>query len=403
MSRKRVCAQFALAIGLVGLVAVVTAPTTSASPYGSVTSFPSFPGPGIIKPANVPGKEYSHDLDLNAAAVIDAQKVIAWDGSGGVGNGVDFTSSRPSYTPDDHVDALASSNDLYYEEVRGERGHLLFSIDDEASIRLLSPVAAFPPLPFIVPSAGLIPLTNGNLIGGAGEISYELGTGFGALPSTQARWATQAQINDMPLPVDVDGLEVWGPEPGFTGDSDKYSLQDDVFSGVSVWNGSGTSYISQAAIIAAVTTALPPIIDTNLPLQLLINLDALMVHDIIGSDDTFDRNGNGGPGDEILFSIRQIVDPLDPSGYYATGSEIFYLNASGGPGSVGFLSHGSHLWDKAYALSNMVTLISAGNETRRVQHDINAIEAVGDVPEPASFILVLLSLAAAAGFRTRGR
>jgi hypothetical protein len=338
MIRRRVCAQFALAIGLAGLAAVVAAPTTSASPYGSVPIIPTFTGPGIIKPASVFGKEYSHDLDLNAAGLLDAQQVIAWDGSGGVGDGLDFSGSRPNYTLDDQVDALASSNDIYYSEVRIETGHLLFSIDDEASARsLLIVPPPGPPTAAIVPSAGLIPLVNGNFIGGAGEISYELGTSFGALPSTQARWATQAQINDMPLPIDVDGLEVWGPEPAVTGNSDKYSLQDDVFSGVSVWNGSGTSYISHAAIVAAVTSVLPPIVGTNLPLQQLINLDALMVHDIIDSNDSFDRNGSGDPGDEILFSIRQIVDPADPSGYYATGSEIFYLNATGGLGSVGFL------------------------------------------------------------------
>jgi hypothetical protein len=401
MIRRRVCAQFALATGLVGLAVFLAAPSTSASPYGSVNIFPSFPGPGIIKPENVNGKEYSHDLDLNAAGALDPQRVIAWDGSGGVADGLYFTGSRPNYTPEDQVDALASSNDVYYSYVRTEEGHLLFSIDDEASARFIGP-APGPPTATIVPSAGLIPLVNGNFIGGAGEISYELGTSFGALPSTQARWATQAQVNDMPLPIDVDGLEVWGPEPGVTGNSDKYSLQDDVFSGVSVWNGSGTSYIPHSAIVTAVTSLLGSI--TNLPLQQLINLDALMVHDIIDNDDSFDRNGSGGPGDEILFSIRQIVDPVDPSGYYATGSEIFYLNATGGPGSVGFLSHGGHLWDKTYALANLGTLIGGGTvEARRVQHDINAIEAVGDVPEPASFVLVLLGLAAVAGFRTRGK
>jgi hypothetical protein len=119
----------------------------------------------------------------------------------------------------------------------------------------------------------------------------------------------------------------------------------------------------------------------------LIDLDALMVHEVLGNPDSFDRDPGGAPGDEILFSIKQIPNPL--GGYYATGSEIFFMNASG---PDGFLSHGGHLWDKAYALANLITI--AG--TNLVQHDINAIEAVADVPEPASLLLVLLGVAAAA-------
>ena len=401
MNRTQMCARFALAVGLIGLTILLASPDASASPYGSVTVVPIQLGPGLIKPANVFGKEYSHDLDMDAAGLLDPQQIIAWDGSGGVGNGLDFTGTRiippNTYTPDDQIDAIANGSDLFYTDLRSDRAHLVFSIDDEASAHPpLFPTP--PPTPIIVPSAGLIPLANGNLIGGAGEISYELGVGFGALPSTQGRWATQAQINDMPLPIDVDGLEVWGPEPGFTADTNKYSLEDDVFSGVSVWNGSGTPYISHAAVVAVVTSLLGPLpVGTNLHPG-LINLDALMVHEIIGNGDTFDREPAGAPGDEILFSIRQIIDPTDPTGYYATGSEIFFMNATG---FEGFLLHGGHLWDKAYALSDMISIIGGAAGQLVVQHDLNALEAVADVPEPTSVMLLLLGMATCAGLRRR--
>jgi hypothetical protein len=132
----------------------------------------------------------------------------------------------------------------------------------------------------------------------------------------------------------------------------------------------------------------------------MINLDALMVHDIIDPDDTFDRDPSGAPGDEILFSISQLVDPADPSGYYATGSEIFYLNASG---FDGILLHGGHLWDKAYALADMTTAMSLDGQQRIIQHDLNALEAVADVPEPGAWLLALVAAAVAAGARSRRR
>ena len=70
----------------------------------------------------------------------------------------------------------------------------------------------------------------------------------------------------MPFPNDIDGVEVWGPEPAFADDANKYSLDVDAMSGfaglpaTSVWNApSGTPYISQAMITSAVTSLLGPL------------------------------------------------------------------------------------------------------------------------------------------------
>ncbi len=391
------------------LVAVASLPSVALAtvPYGTLSGgIPGGLGPGLPLPSIVPGKEYSHDVDmttLGAGGVADPQQIIAWDGSGGVGDGLDYTGTRPTYTPEDEVDATANRLDHLFNQLIGDsdRAHLIFSHDDMISV--YPTPAAF--VPFAIPSAGPVALTNGSVIGGAGELSFEIATAY-APPSTQGVWATQPAINLMPLPRDVDGVELWGPEPGFTGDADKYSLEVDAFSGTSVWNLSGSTYITHAMIVAAVTspamlgpvpgTAVlpyPDFIDGNDA----INLDALMVQDIIssgdGGEDTFDRDPTGdGVGDRIIFSIRQIPDPADPDGYYATGSELFVLDASTGPAGTTYLFHGGHLWDHAYALSSLAIPPGFINNGHGVI-DINAIEGVsqGVVPEPSSVLLALIA------------
>ena len=212
------------------------------------------------------------------------------------------------------------------------------------------------------------------------------------------------------------GLRSGDPEPP-SADADKYSLDIDALSSaaglpsaVSVWNAAGSPYISHAAIIASVTANLGPMPGSAFlpdgPFgaadgDAAINLDALMVHDVVENPDSFDRSPAGpGLGDEIIFSIRQIVDPLDPDGYYATGSELFVLYADG---TTGPLFHGGHPWDHAYAIATFsggMPLPDGGQQ--RFAYDINAIEAVGEyaVPEPASMALVMVGLFGF-GFRCR--
>jgi hypothetical protein len=384
--------------------------------YGGLAGgIPGGFGPGVAPPSVVPGKEYSHDMDQETAppgGILDPQQVIAWDGSGGVADGVDFSLTRPNYEPDDQVDAIANRGDHLFKQLLGgddtvDNAHLIFSHDDMISLYTTPPGGGVFPSPFLVPSAGPVSISNGNLIGGAGELSVE--TAFAFTPaSSQGFWATQASINFMPRPVDVDGVEVWGPEPAFTADADKYSLDVDFFSGTSVWSSpTGSSYISHSAIVAAVTSLLGPVGSGVLPYPTFIdgddaiNLDALMVKDIIpgegDANDTFDRDPAGGIGDRIIFSIRQIINPSDPTGYYATGSELFVLDASG---AVSFLKHGGHVWDKAYALTDLVLPATLVNGLAVI--DINAIEAIsqGVVPEPTSAVLMLFAMAAC-GLRRR--
>jgi hypothetical protein len=389
MNRYRVGALGAVCVVACSSTAVATIPYTVVPFVGSQNI-----GPAVEPPSVVLGKEYSHDRDLDSAAALDPEQVIAWDGIGGVADGLDFTGTRPNWTPDQDIDAIANHADAWYDAVsRLDLAHLVFSIDRDSAV--VTPPSAgggggFGP--WLLPSGGPVPLSNGNFIGGAGEISVENAGAF-APPQTQTVWAKQADINGMPLPEDIDGVELWGPEPGFTADVDKYSLDLDVLSGVSVWNGSGTAYLSQAAIAAAVTSLLGPApISAVLPGSNFrgidaIDLDGLMVLDSLGTDDSFDRNPTGGPGvDSVLFSIRQLVDLGDPTGYYATGSEIFLLDSSG---VVTFLRHGGHLWDKAYALTNLRVLPPLGTPNGIVVIDVDALEAIVQVPEPSAVMLLL--------------
>ncbi|QDS98467.1 hypothetical protein [Adhaeretor mobilis] len=379
--------------GAATLVALmVTSNAWATIPYGSVT--PGLPalGPGIAPPSTVPGKEYSHDIDEEVTAVgvaPDPKQVIAWDGSGGVANGLDFSPPVfPTVLIDFEIDAIANHDDFLFNQLLSDDAHLLFSLDKD--FVLYTPGG---PVPSMLPPGTPpgVTLANGNVVGGSGEISYELGVFGGAnAPDTQGLWASQAAINGMPFPDDLDGLEIWGPEPALTADTDKLSLRLDAATGfagppVSVFNGDGTPYIDLPTITAAVTSLLGPLPTSIEPDRL--NLDALMVKDVLGEDSSFDGDptGGGADPDRIIFSIDQIPDPADPDGYYATGSELFVLDAAGG---AFFLAHGGHLWDHGYALSTF-SIGMPGPDQNFGVFDIDAIEAVtaGVVPEPTTLVL----------------
>ena len=398
-------------LGILISLLVVPSVASATIPYGPLSGgIPGSLGPGLASPSAVPGKEYSHDIDFTTTGgggIADPEQVIAWDGSGGTADGLDFSGTRPNYPDDDQVDALANHGDHLFPQVIGQNdtAHLIFSHDDQISVY---GAAGGPFAPLTVPSAGPVTLSGGTVIGGAGELSYELASAF-APPSTQGVWAPQPAINGMPLPRDVDAVELWGPEPALSADSNKYSLEVDGFSGTSVWDlTTGSTYIPHGTIVSAVESLLGPVSGV-LPYpdsfdgDAAVNLDALMVQDIIGSDSTFDRDPTGGPGDQIIFSIRQIVDPSDPDGYYATGSELFVLDATTGTLGTTYLFHGGHLWDHAYALSSLA--ISPDLVDGRAVIDINAIEAVSAtvIPEPSSIVLLaMVGVGAAAFARRRG-
>lgn len=383
----------------IALLAVLVTPNAAWAtiPYTGLAGGTPSLGPGLASPSIVPGKEYSHDRDHMITAVgtaPDPKQIVAWDGSGGVTDGLDFSPPVfPTALIDLEVDAIAHHGDFLFDDLLSDDAHLLFSLDKD--------FVGYGPggAPFLgmIPSGPAVILGNGNTVGGAGEISYELGVFGGANgPDIQGTWAAQAMINGMPLPDDIDGLEIWGPEPAVAADTDKLSLRVDAATGLagpptSVFNADGSTYITLAMIEAAVFPLLGGPIPTTADVD-RINLDALMVNDVVGEDTDFGRDPAGGLEiDRIIFSIDQIPDPADPDGYYATGSELFVLDAAGG---ASFLAHGGHLWDHTYALTTFSMGMPGGNQNY-FAFDIDAIEAVteGVVPEPNTAMLVLLGTA----------
>ncbi len=394
-------------LSIVAAALQVSAPAWATIPYTPVSPTGASPlGPGVEVVSKVPGKEYSADFDHTTAGLggsPDPQQVVAWDGIGGTADGIDFSGTRPSWTLDQEIDAIANGRDRFFNAIREDEAHLVFSYDDQASAIVAAPGAGLMAVPLPLPGGGPVLLSNGNLIGGSGELSVEEAGAFSA-SSTQSLWASQAEINGMPLPRDIDGVELWGPEPAFTEDTNKYSLDLDFLSGVSVWNGNGTPYIDHSTIVSAVESLLGPIpgpaflpFDNQEGIN-AINLDALMVSDV-GEQDIFDGDptGGGGPTDFVIFSIRQIIDLADPTGYYATGSELFVL---GGDGTISFLAHGGHVWDKSYALAELSVLDPFGNNLNGVI-DINAIEAIASIPEPAAAALLFTCLGSVGAMRWR--
>lgn len=404
ISHKRWLQAAALALGVV--------------PCGLAVAFSPVPKDGTVIPGSgrlpadaVWGKEYSHDLDVTGgpgAPMLDPEQVILWNGSGDTANGVDYSGSRPNFPQDRQVDAIANSRDALFNELLRDAAGLAFSHDDEI---FGSTSAGFGMI--TVPSGGPLTTASGYTIGGSGELSMEYAGAF-AGPASIDIWAKQPEIDsrlgptERPMPRDVDGVEVWGFEPDqgedFRGDADKYSLEIDAESGFSVWNASGTPYLPHADIVTAVESLLGPAPDEAfLPYDEArghnaINVDALMVQDVIGSPERFNREFEGElegavrdqeglpieleqQGDSLIFSIRQMVMP--DGSYYATGSELFVLDSLSG---VSFLKHGEHLWDSAFAMSELSVSETYFEETRQEVRfavlDINAIEAIGDIEIP---------------------
>lgn len=370
-------------------------------------------GPGMLPADMVWGKEYSHDLDVTGgpgAPVSDPQQVILWDGGGGTANGIDYSGTRPSYGGDLQVDALANTRDALFMELRRDAAGLAFSHDDEIYGYTFGGGGL---TPLTLPSAGPLALSSGVTIGGAGELSMEFAGAF-TPPVSIDTWATQPEIDarlslgERPMPRDLDGVEVWGPEPDeqqedFHGDADKYSMELDFMSGFSVWNAAGTPYLPHSAVVSAIESLLGPVPEgAFLPHEQevfgrdAVNLDALMVMDTTGSDQQFNFDSFGveeelrdqeglvveadHQGDSVIFSIRQMWNP--DGTLYATGSELITLDSSG---TAAFLEHGGHKWDSAFALSTLSLdgLVLEDQEVRIQQAviDINAIEAVGEIRE----------------------
>lgn len=348
-----------LAAGILAmLVALLTLPSTArAGPYGGVVN-PVEPRPGSIipPPERVPGKEYSHELDKNAANAPDPQQNIAWDGvepggpgtGGGVADTFDYNAAPWSHEREE-VDAIANIRDALFHELIANQASALFSERVPPGTDTASPIYYEDP---------------------AGNIGP---------------WATALQVDQHGV-ENLDGLEVWGPMdispgdregrndprsggldgPGFD-DANMFSLLGDpgppVGAKTSVFSFTNAGifpYIPTLAIAAALGQP-----------EDIIDVDALMVYD------AGDLGPAGepiwGPGDTIIFSLW-------PGPASLIGDAAWVLPFAG---PATFLDHGGHDWIDGWNGVN-----------------IDALEAVA-TPEPASMLLLGAGLVGLAGLRRK--
>jgi len=330
--------------------------------YGAVTHPQNF----LPTCKSVPGKEFSNNFDEDANGALDPLQNIAFDCQGSCKDTYDYSGSawagNPSPNDEDQVDAIANSNDAYYWPMAKDQVPLVVSF---------------------APAAG------GTVA--AGDIMYQMAQA----PDTTGTWCTAQQIcPNKAKPDDVDGLELYGPpnvEAGVQGDdSNMFSLDGDpgtpnLPGGVAVWQYNAAMhaslpYISTAALKKAI--GIGDDVDDPYPEQ-DIDLDALMVYESESeweSDYGFEFGpdyNNNGPPDSIMFSL----EANKQNGGSFDGGEL-WIWTFGTPAQ--FLTHGGEVWDTPHDVAGHF----GGSE------EVNALEAVADIPEPAT--LALLSTAAMA-------
>ena len=406
------------------LVAVATIATLATGTINAGDYYNSVPfagsvtigGNGATKAPDVFGKEYSHTNwsevfagggdprlvnidDHNAFAMSDSGQVVSWDGlmgpiggNSGSTDGFDY----PLHMIDgssDQVDAIANRGDYLFRQVVENTASLLFSVTGDLDASTMLPAGP------VVAKA---------------HVHYEDPAGssgiWAEIEAAPAGPGIGPGVNHHVV-EDLDGLEVWGPEPpshtnpdndpvkeGYafganTADADRFSLDRDSMSGFSVFAydiqfKTVTGYIPHSVIVAAVESLFVPEDGMFGSLTTLeVDVDATMVRDrgVFGRWDA---------GDELLFSIDPIDAPLDVTGALLPaidGGEIIHLVNTPGGDVASFLSHGGHLWNTAFDV--------AGTFGYHFE-DVDALEAVGTLdgtmipyPEPGSFALLAFGLA----------
>ena len=419
--------------------------------YSSVPFLPTVKiGPdseGATPAETVYGKEYSHTDwlavyqgtapgassdpnltnvdDHDAFASPDPLQVVSWDGIPGPFGGnsgsvdaFDYGVSGFNY-PEGQIDALANHADFLLPQIVRNEATLLFSVTADIDAASVLPVPGGPP-------AGIVPKAHVHFEDPSGPDAASPGDIWAPFEAPTAGLGPGPGVNHHTV-RDVDALEVWGPEPpshsrpdgvptdvkegylgGFPGpstaDADRFSLDFDAASGVSVWAydiaaATVAPYIPHADIVAAIEELfLGPGFKFDDETRRWIDVDGTMVR---GLGDPDPAVGGWAVGDELLFTIDPVENgtAVGPDGSSVAaplidGGEIMHLVKTapgGGPGTfaVSFLSHGGHLWDTAFDVRGTFGYY---------YEDVDALEAVGTLtgdtdistPEPSSILLLAL-------------
>ena len=274
---------YSLGALLISVAATGSAFAATPQVYVPVTNGVYTPTLGIpAGPAQHPGKEYSAEWDSNAAGAYQQGQVVLWDGLGGAEDGLLLP-----VAPYQQTDALANHQDALFREVINNQTAILFSYRATDAQGVAHDVGD--------------------------AVYYE--TSYGGIGT----WATASQVNAVNPPINLDGLEVFGPER--VSDTDRYSLANDAAWGTSIYDALGNTILSHSALASAM---LAFDVEHHFTSANDIDLDALMVDDADGL---------------ILFSLA----PVLATGYF--GDAVYILNQAG---VVSVLNHGGHLWNNGW-------------------------------------------------------
>lgn len=321
----------------------------------------------VPAPIDVPGKAISDGLitgDQDSQANPDPHLTREWVGDSNTSDSTDYSNSLVPFQalPGEDlqdVDALANTRDYLFKRVTS----------DDATL-LVSPV----------------PLQNA-VGGGLNEIYYHTDSANLATPGVWAKnfpdigGANNPPGTDTP-PEGIDGLEVWGASD----DHNLFSLYDDPGAPggpkISVFihdivNDVSSAYILNDQIRAAIGLG---------PGDLEIDLDGMMVHDKLG-------DGVFGVDDSIMFTVEENQSAGGPF----HGGEIWVWDF--GSPAANFLVHGGITWDSI----NLPSAVFGWGGAPDLVNDINALEAIYEVPEPSSLLLISLALVVGGRIARLGR
>jgi len=302
----------------------------------------------VPDPKRVPGKDYTDSLDMTHTTTphtVRRSQLGQWDGQGGARDG-QWLAEGDSQFAEYNVDAHSQIRDVLFDAVVNDR------------------------VPLIVSATG------DNLLGNDTALAAERPSG------AAETFATRQQVVNHPhaggVLRDIDSVDLWGGEDGhasffsFGTDPNNTSVYANFLAGVP----NVQPYLSKNDIANAIG-------DPNIAPQ--IDVDGLMVRDVGTGGNPFDGEFNAG--DAILFSIAPVVEPSGALRY--DGGEIWVWEHGQ---MAQFLQHGGHAWDTTFDVAGLL-----GTQTQ----NIDALEAVGAVPEPGSLALLLSGAVASITLRRR--
>jgi hypothetical protein len=380
---KKILGAAYIVIGIFG-----SALQANAQPYGNPIPPGPFvdpaPGPLLPAPVQVPGKEVSfgnlaaEEGDRNQVFANALGQAVFFDGvnvlpQSGLRNSHDYGVFQ--------VDALSNIRDVLFYSLKDNKTNLLFSIQND---RWGNAIFAERPNGDIVLWSDTKGIA-GNFLIGFGKL---LVNGNPAAP-IDGDPSYPVTFSDHLL--DVDALEVWGPEPSSLGLN---SGTDDVNYDANVFSPEGDEPFSVKCVDDLANCRLYTRADIanaigKPDLAPFIDVDGLMTH----LSTALDPDGKNIL--EMIFSIRPVAE--------FDGAEIWTWD--GQPGNLANpLMHGGHLWDTAFDLRQ--TLIAKGfNDPAQsdtpfgVDVNVDALEAASAVPGP----LPVFGLLSGFGFTRRLR